>query len=288
MSISLLSIIIVNYNGAKFIPACIDSILKSKTSFPYEIIVIDNMSSDDSIDVLKTYGDTIKLIESKENLGFSQGNNVASRDAVGDYYFLLNNDTVINESTLQILVDYLIDKPKVGAITPKLLNEDGSLQAPGSIFGSWKFKSTVPVKVPFIAGAAVLMKKSVYEKMGGLDANLFFYNDDIDMCKVLYKLNYEIHYVPTANLIHIGGLSTKFRKIGSLIEGYRGGMYVCYKHYGVLIYSIYRVLVLFDIIPRLVGHLLLSLLSSTSRKMVKAYLEVIRIDIMNDIFLIKD
>lgn len=285
MSSPLVSVLIVNYNGAAFIRGCLDSLLQSQCSFEYEVIVVDNDSSDDSVEVLRSYKDQIILVESLENVGFSRGNNIASTYAKGEYYFLLNNDTIINQDTLQGLVTYLSDKPHVGAITPKLLHQDGSLQAPGSMFGQWKFKSDVPIKVSFIAGAAVLMKKSVYHEMGGLDSNLFFYNDDIDMCKMLTKLKYEIHYVPTVSLIHIGGLSTKFRKIGSLIEGYRGGMYVCYKHYGPIIYALYRVIVLFDIIPRLLGHLLLSIGSTSSRKMARAYLSVLKIDLTNDIFL---
>jgi len=287
MSRPFLSIFIINYNGASFIEGCLDSLFSSKTDFSYEVIVVDNLSTDNSLEVLEPYRDRVKIIASDENLGFSRGNNRAAEDASGEYYFLLNNDTILFENTLQGLVDYLQDKPKVGAITPKLLNEDRSLQAPGSIFGQWRFKSKTPIKVPFIAGAAVLMKRTVYEEMGGLDPNLFFYNDDIDMCKVLHKLGYEIHYVPTSELIHIGGLSTKFRKIGSLIEGYRGGMYVCYKHYGVVVYSIYRVLVLVDILPRLFFHSIVSIFSENSRKMARAYVTVIGIDLRNDIFLVK-
>ena len=282
-----LSIFIVNYNGAKFISQCLDSVFASDVQFTYEVIVVDNNSTDSSLSLLKKYGAQIQLINNSENQGFSYANNQAAESAKGKTYFLLNNDTILEKDTLQILFEFLKENPKVGAITPKLCFEDGRLQAPGSIFGKWRFNSLVPVQVPFIAGAAVMMSASVYKAIGGLDANLFFYNDDIDMCKMLTKLGYPIYYVPTAKLIHFGGLSTKFRKIGSLIEGYRGGLYVCYKHYHKIVFFIYQFLVLLDCLVRLSIHLILSLLSHESRAFVKAYLRVMCIVFKREIFYTK-
>ena len=287
MSVVDISVFIVNYNGAAFIAACLDSIYQSEITYSYEVIVVDNLSTDDSVDVLKHSKHPIKLIESSCNLGFSRGNNCAFAHSEGRFVFLLNNDTVLRKNTLEILANYLKDNPKVGAITPKLCNADGSLQAPGSMLGKWRFKQPQPIKVPFIAGAAVLMPRNVYEQIGGLDPNLFFYNDDIDMCKMIHKHGYEIHYVPTSELTHFGGLSTQFRKIGSLIEGYRGGLYICYKHYGSIAYFIYRFLVLIDILPRLVIHSVLGVFSSNQRAFSRAYLTVLGIDFTGDIFLKK-
>lgn len=280
-----LSIFIVNYNGASFISECLDSLFLSRTTFPFEVILVDNASVDDSLTVLKAYEDRVRVIASSDNLGFSAGNNLAATYAVYDTYFLLNNDTVLPENCLQVLYDFLVSHPDAGAITPKLLNADGSLQAPGGLLGRYKFFKTEPCKVSFIAGAAVMIPKSTWERIGGLDPNLFFYNDDIDMCKMLLKHGYSIYYVPTASLTHYGGLSTRSRKLGSLIEGYRGGLYVCYKHYGPIVYFFYRIFVLVDLIPRLLFHLCLSLFSLKHRQYAKAYLEVLRIDFTSDIFL---
>ena len=279
-----ISVIIVNFNGAQFIEACLDSLLKSKLNGQFEVIVVDNASTDHSLDILKKYQNTIELIANEENTGFSYANNQAAKRANGEYLFLLNNDTVIPEDTMSILLSFLKEHPDAGVITPKLLNEDGSLQCPGSIFGQWRFKSKVARRVPFIAGAAILFPKSVYWEMGGLDENLFFYNDDVDMCKSLSKLGYSIYYVPEASLTHFGGLSTKFRKLSSLIEGYRGSVYLSLKHYGLLISFIYRLLVLVDIVIRLAIHAFLSF-TRTNRLYVKAYLSVLRIVILNDIYL---
>jgi len=279
-----LSILVVNYNGADFITACIDSIFASKTSFPFEIIVVDNASKDHSKSVLDAYGDRIKVIYSPANLGFSEGNNKGAEIASGDTYFLLNNDTVLQTDTLEILYHFLQENPAVGAVSPKLIGGDGKLQSPGSVTGQWRFKSETPIEVSFIAGAAVMMPKKVYDAIGGLDGNLFFYNDDIDMCMMLKKKGYQIYYVPTAQLVHYGGLSTKTRKLGSLIEGYRGGLYIAYKHYSKFLYHLYRVVMLLDVIPRLACHSVLSLFKPISRQYVRAYLTILTINWKGDIF----
>lgn len=281
---SSVSVFIVNYNGGLFIKECLDSLLKSQLSVPLEIIVVDNQSTDNSLDILNSYKGKIKIIKNYHNSGFSKGNNIASHYANGDYYFLLNNDTRVFSNTIQKLYDYMCEHDDIGALVPKLLNKDKSLQAPGSIFGRWKFSSKKPIDVSFVAGAALLMTKKVYEQIQGLDENLFFYNDDIDLCKVLLKRKLRIVYYPLAELIHYGGLSTKFRKLGSLIEGYRGGFYICYKHYGKYWFELYRIVVFVDILPRLFFHFIKSFFSNQDKQYVKAYLNVIKINLSRDIF----
>lgn len=278
------SVFIINYNGASFIRECLDSLLESKLNVNLEVIVVDNNSSDESLDILSEYSDRVKVVKNYNNSGFSKGNNIASEYATGDYYFLLNNDTKVFPDTIQKLYDYMIGYDDIGALVPKLLNSDRTLQAPGSIFGQWKFKSEVPINVSFVAGAALLMSKKVYDDINGLDENLFFYNDDIDLCKVLLKRKLRIVYYPLSELIHYGGLSTKFRKLGSLIEGYRGGFYICYKHYGKVLFEIYRIVVFVDILPRLVIHLLKSVFTKEDKAYVSAYLKVIKINLNRDIF----
>ncbi len=280
-----LSIFIVNYNGAAFIETCIDSVLKSRFDGILDIIVVDNASTDDSLSVLRQYEGQIRVIASPDNLGFSRGNNLASTVARGDTYFLLNNDTILPEDTIQTLYDFLLETPDAGAITPKLLNDDGSLQIPGSIFNYFHFRSEVPVRVSFIAGTAVMLPQHAWQTIGGLDPNLFFYNEDIDMCKMLLKNGFSLYYVPTAELTHFGGLSTRSRKVGSLIEGYRGGLYICYKHYGFIIYTLYRIVLLVDLVPRLLFYLILSTIFKTKRPYLKAYFKIMMISFTHRIFL---
>lgn len=276
-----ISIFLINYNGAPFLAACLDSILESETTANLELILIDNASQDDSVSVIKPYKQSLVFVQNEENVGFSRANNQAEKLANGQFVFLLNTDTVLKKNTIELLYQYCRTHD-VGAVTPKLLNADGSLQCPGSVFGQWRFRQDKVREVPFIAGAAVMMKRSVYQEMDGLDENLFFYNDDIDMCKSLKRLGYPIIYFPKASLIHYGGLSSKTRQIGSLIEGYRGGFYICRKYYGPIVYQLYRVLIVVDILIRLFFHVC-CFYSKAHRAYVKAYLEILRIDLMNDI-----
>lgn len=280
-----LSVIIVNYNGADFLKECIDSLLTNKAPFSWDIWVVDNKSSDGSISILENYGNKINLIKNTKNQGFSYANNQAAKASNADYYFLLNSDTVLTENVLEDLMTFLNDHPDAGAITPKLCNADGSLQAPGSIWGQWRFLSKSPRNVPFIAGAAVMFPKKAYWDIGGLDEQLFFYNDDIDMCKMLPKKGYTIYYVPTVSIVHYGGLSTKYRRVGSLIEGYRGGIYLSKKHYGNSLSLIYRFFLMIDIIVKLAVHGAGSIVSKQSREFFMGYLEIARINLTNDVTL---
>ena len=280
-----LSIIIVNYNGETVLEECLQSIYRSKTQSSYEIIVIDNDSKDNSIQLLERHIDTITLIKNSENKGFSAANNQGIDVAVGEKIFLLNNDTILNETTLETLMTYYNDHPEIGAIAPKLLNKDKSLQAPGSILGAWQFNSEKPKKLSFLCGAAFLTTKEILEKTNGLDENFFFYNEDIDLCKQIIKLGYPLIYYPKASLVHLGGQSTATRRAGSIIEGYRGGLYLCYKHYPKIIYLLYRMVLFIDLIPRLVLNSLLSVVNKNKRDIAKVYLTIVKINMTNDIFL---
>ena len=281
---SCVSVFIVNYNGAQFIKPCLDSLLSSECTFDLDIIVIDNSSSDNSLDVLIEFKNRVTLIKNHYNSGFSKANNIAASYAKGDYYFLLNNDTVINPNTLQLLFDCLIQEYNVGAVVPKLLNSDGSLQCPGSFFGSKKYHSNKPVDVSFVSCAAILMTRSVYELIGGLDDNFFFYNDDVDLSKVLQKKKLRMIYFPEASLIHHGGLSTSFRSTKSLIEGYRGGFYIARKHYGWFIAQLYRWVVMLDVIPRFLFSCFMSLFNSRYKSYISAYWSITLLNFRNDIY----
>jgi len=280
-----ISVIIVNYNGAAFIEECLNSLFASRLSYTVEVIVVDNHSSDDSLTVLEKYEERILVIENDENTGFAYANNQALAKATGSTLFLLNNDTVIDKHALETMMTYLNDHPKTGMIAPKLLNKDGSLQSPGSVFGQWRFRQDKVREVPFIAGAAVLISRDRMLEMDGMDENLFFYNDDIDMCRFMKKHHYPIIYLPTASVVHYGGLSTKYLRMESLIEGYRGGLYLAYKHYGFIVNQLYRIVLFLDIVPKIILYSVFSLFHKESRPFLKGYLKILWINVTNDFYL---
>ncbi|MFC1753688.1 glycosyltransferase family 2 protein [Thermoproteota archaeon] len=285
MSMIDVSIIIVNYNGANYLPECLDSVLSSQGNFSKEIIVIDNHSQDDSLTVLAPYQNQILLIKNTVNQGFAFANNQGLAKAKGTYTFLLNNDAVLYPDSLNIMLNFFKSHPETGLLAPKLLNADGSLQCPGSVIGHFLFKTDEPRKLKFVSGAALLIKTHVFKDIGGFDENFFFYNEDIDLCKQILKKGLDIYYVPAAQVKHYGGQATASRKPNSIIEGYRGGLYLAYKHYPAIIFHVYRVILLIDLLPRIIWYTGKSLFDNDAAPLRNAYLKILKIDFTSAIFL---
>ena len=247
MSTPLLSIVLVNYNGEDFIEECLDSVFASKCDFEFQTILLDNASTDSSLDKIRAYGDQLELIESQENLGFSRGNNACFPHCQGKYTLLLNTDTVLDPKSLAVMIDFMEKNPKVGALSPKLLNTDGSVQVQGSALGAWRYYAKKARPIDFICGACLLTKKSILDEIGGLNADLFFYNDDIFFCKQLADLNYPIYYLPDTKVIHHGGLSSKKDKAKLTVSAYKGSLAYCQAFYPFLIYFLYKLVMLIDV-----------------------------------------
>ena len=282
LSSSKVSVFVINFNGEKLLRNCINSVLSSECNNDIELIVVDNASTDNSLKILQEYKNEIVIVQNFDNSGFSRANNIAAKYASGNVYFLLNNDTILKKDTIQKSLDFLISDEKIGILSPKLLNADGSVQCPGSILGQWRFRSSSPIEVPFIAGAAVFIKKDIYEKIGGLDENLYFYNDDIDLCKNIKKIGYKILYFPYAELTHIGGVSTKFRKNHTMVEGYRGGFYICKKHYGTFLFFIYRWLVCLDVIPKFIYYSVASIFYKKKCEMRNVFFKIMMLNLKSE------
>lgn len=227
-----LSIIIVAYNNQALLRQCLRSIHDNVSiSLKYEIIVVDNNSADKTVAMLEKEFPEITVIANTENYGFAKANNQGLKLTTGKYILLLNNDTFVLAHSLETLIAYMEEHPKVGAASPRLLNGDGiSIQAQGG--GNKKqWLSKEPLSVKFITGASFLIRRDVYARLGGLDEKFFFYNEDLDWCTRILKRGWQIHYVPAASIIHYGGKSTHFISKRALIEGIKGGLYYNYKHY---------------------------------------------------------
>lgn len=270
-----LSIVVVNYNGARFIAECFESLFGNGCRYSYEVIVVDNASSDDSLAILRGYGEKIRLIENPENVGFSRGNNQCIDLCQGRYMLLLNNDTIVKPKALDTMVDFLERRPDVGALSPKLLNGDGSVQVQGSWSGSFRYYAKKARPISFIAGAAMLTRTALMKEIGGLDENLFFYNDDIDFCKQLSRRKIPIYYLPEAEVTHFGGLSTKFRHAAAVVDGYKGSLYLCRKFYPKWAFYLYRILMFFEVALKLLIHSVLGILLRKNRDFSRAYVRIL-------------
>ncbi len=237
-----LSIIIVNHNGRKLLEDCLNSVYHNTHKINFEIIFVDNNSSDDSVEFVKTKFPSVRIIQNKENLGFSGGNNQGLKVHQGRYALLLNTDTVVKNGAFDRMLEFMDQNPKAGACGPRLMNSDGTPQHQGGLFARKFWLSKVPVKVDYVLGACLMVRREVVDKVGGLDENFFFSNDDLDWCRRMRKAGWDVYFVPQAEVIHFGGFTIKRFNRRLFVEGFRGGLYFCKKHYGNLIFQIYRAL----------------------------------------------
>lgn len=226
----LLSIIIVNYNGTQYLRDCLNSI-KQMINCEYEVIIVDNASSDGSTQYLKNNFPWVKLIENNCNSGFSAGNNLGVSIARGDYILLLNNDTLILDD-IQPAMEVFENNDDIGVIGCKLLYGDGRLQfsngydhTPLRITLSWiglqKFNflpsifrreerrtshyDKIQHNVSWVSGAFLITRKHLWKKLGGMDDHYFMYVEDVDYCKRVRDAGYRVVYLPSIKIIHYEG-----------------------------------------------------------------------------------
>ncbi|WP_298651192.1 glycosyltransferase family 2 protein [uncultured Proteiniphilum sp.] len=218
-----ISIITVNYNGIKDTAKMIESV-QSNLSIPYEIIVVDNGSKRDESLLLEKGYPFIKTIRSEKNLGFAGGNNLGIRQAVGNYLFFLNNDTVLRDNSLHYLVETMQMDPKIGGASPKILFNDacGHIQ-----FAGYTPLSEITIRnqtigfnesdngqydtlsrTPYLHGAAMLVKREVIEKVGLMPECYFLYYEELDWSTQITKAGYELVYEPRACIYHSESNST--------------------------------------------------------------------------------
>ncbi|MDF5735649.1 MULTISPECIES: glycosyltransferase family 2 protein [unclassified Nostoc] len=246
------SIILVNYNGLEVLPDCLNSIKKFIDIPAYEIIVVDNASSDGSFELIVEKFPEVSLIRQATNRGFGAGNNAGAKVANGEFLFLLNTDTIVISNILPHLIELIQSDPQVGIIGPKLLNHDGTLQISVSpalgIKGEYqarrlhrdyqnisqqnlieqKFQEIQEVDI--VVGAACFMRSSLFHKLGGFDENFFMYFEESDLCQRAQYQGYKIIYTPDVSLIHLKGYSIQKAANIMAIEYRRSQIYYYQKH----------------------------------------------------------
>ena len=229
-----LSVIILNYNVRYFLEQCVLSVQKALENIEGEIIVIDNNSSDDSCTMMKELFPNVKLIENKENLGFPKGNNIGVAQAKGEYICILNPDTVVAEDTFTSILNSKLEtrNSQLGIIGCKLIDGTGNFLPESKrgvptpwvaftkIFGLYKVSNLFGKyyaqhltenqsgKVDILVGAFMVMKRELYNEIGGFDENCFMYSDDIDLSYMALKKGKANYYFHETTVIHYKGEST--------------------------------------------------------------------------------
>lgn len=255
-----LSVILVLYNARDVIEVTLDALYASKVDFDYEVIIVDNNSPDDSVQIIKdkylsdpAVAAKTKLIFNSENFGFGIGNNIGMKQATGDYILLLNTDTKISPENLQVMVDFISKRPDIGAATCKLIKADGQIDPASrrsepnlvrSFFRLFGFQSLFPKvfggynllnKDPNISselescsGAYFLMSREAYEKTGGFDERFFMYGEDLDLCRSIRESGLKIWWHPETTCVHYRGQSSKKTPQKTLFAFY-DAMWIYYK-----------------------------------------------------------
>ncbi|SFA71853.1 Glycosyltransferase, GT2 family [Flavobacterium swingsii] len=227
-----LSVIILNYNVRYFLELCVLSVQKALSTIDAEIIVIDNNSSDDSCEMMKSRFPNVKLIENKENSGFPKGNNIGVAQAKGEYICILNPDTVVAEDTFVKTLAFAERQKNLGIIGCKLIDGTGNFLPESKrgiptpfvaftkIFGLYKFSNyfgkyyaqhlheNETGKVDILVGAFMVMKRELYLEIGGFDENCFMYSDDIDLSYMVLQKGKSNYYFHETTVIHYKGEST--------------------------------------------------------------------------------
>lgn len=220
-----LTIVIVNWNTRNLLQTCLQSVYATVRQHPFEVIVVDNASSDGSVEHLRTAFPQVRMIETGANLGFARGNNVALRELESEYVLLLNPDTVACEGAIDGLCDALAAYPKLGAVGAQLLNPDGSLQHSWDQFPylareipvvrRMAENQPIPLTVPYegqeiglmlvdwAKGACLMLRREALEQVGLLDEDYWLYTEETDWCCRARKQGWEIAGRPDARVYHI-------------------------------------------------------------------------------------
>jgi len=249
-----LSIIIVSFNTKKVLLSCLKTIYASRDRLKKEVIVVDNDSQDGSVKMVKKRFPQVKLVTAGKNLGFGRANNLGVNVQSGRYLWFLNSDTLLGKNTIGLLWQEA-QKVKAQIASCRLLNPDGSIQPQGGFLPrlsrqvAWMlFVDDLPLlgrlvkpyqqrRISFfesdqrpgwLGGTALLVKASLFKKLGGFDEAIFMYAEDVDFCLRAQKLNISPYYFSRPSLTHLGQASGSSR--GAVLGEYQGLKYVYKKH----------------------------------------------------------
>ncbi len=222
MNNPLVSIIIVNWNGLRYLKNCFDSIINQNYE-NYEIVFVDNGSTDKSIEYIKANYPSTIIIKNNTNLGFAEANNIGVHKSRGEYLFLLNNDAWVEKNTIQELISTYSKVDNLGIVGCKILNPDGTIQDLGNkidILGypigiNKEITDELITNLFFVSGCALFMKKELFNILNGFDERYFMFMEETDLCWRARLLGYKIVTNRNAQVFHYGG--------GSIVGGIKKG-----------------------------------------------------------------
>lgn len=283
----LVSVVIVSYNTRELTLRCLRELKGhlAAEALSHEIWVVDNASKDNSAAAIESEFPDVKLIASEANLGFGPANNLAFERARGQFLLLLNTDAFLHEGALARLVEFLCDpnNERAGAVGPQLRNADGTLQV-----SCWKFPSPARSwmeslgiarvlgahprwgdyyrwahdqtrRVDFVIGACLLVRREVYQEVGGFDPEFFLYAEESDWQRRMHAAGWEVAFLPDARATHLGGASGAAEKARVSALFWQGQERYILKHFGRAGWGVMRAGAATGVALRSVAYLVLAL-----------------------------
>jgi GT2 family glycosyltransferase len=262
-----LSIIIVNWNTKKLLLDCLASIYKTVKRISMEVWLVDNASTDGSVEAAKRFYPDVKIIQNTRNLGFAAANNRALKQMSGRYAVLLNTDAVLTKGAVEAIYDFMENTPDAGMACGQLLNPDGSKQnsianfpgLPSLLFNetmlrillpgrypSKRKKYTSPIEVDSCIGACLIVRKKTMDHVGLLDEDYFFFFEETDWARRIKQSGWKIYFVPTARIIHFQGRSVG-HNVRSRILFYRS-RYIYFKKWHRDVYGLVKGVIFFRLL----------------------------------------
>jgi GT2 family glycosyltransferase len=255
-----ISFVIVSWNSANYLIKCIESILDSVCGLAFEVIVVDNGSTDSSVIAVRQRFPGVLVVEEKENLGFAKANNVGMKVAKGKYFCLANSDTVLGANSAGLLFRYMEEHLDVGLSGPMVLNGDGSFQPScrkiptlwdhavesvglhaifkdsttfGGQFFQWMPENT-PSEVDILSGCFLVARREAVHAIGMFDERFYIYGEDLDWSMRFWSDGWKVVYYPLATVTHHGGASSKRQPLRFYVELYKAKLLFWDKYHGWL------------------------------------------------------
>lgn len=246
---SRVSIVIVNWKTPELLANCLDSVLADSNSSEFDIWVVDNNSGDNSLQILESRFPAVNVIANDDNVGFARACNQAFTKVNGSHILLLNPDTLVVGDAISAMQEYLDTHPVCGAVGPKVLNMDGTLQlacrrafpSPKAAFFRLTYLSRLfpnnktfaqynltyadpnaEMEVDALSGACMMVRRTTIEQVGLLDEAIFMFGEDIDWCWRFKQAGWTVNYLPTAAVFHHHGASSRLRPVGATINLHKG------------------------------------------------------------------
>lgn len=251
-----ISVVIVNWNTKDFLEEAIRSVLFNADGLNLDIIIVDNGSTDGSLDMLAQKYPQVCVFPNSENVGFAKANNQAADVTNGEFLVLLNSDATLKPGALKALTDLYLTKPGAGIVGGTILNLDGSLQGTyadfptlgreflilsglgrlifGSIYPSHTIKTQqMAIPVDYVVGACLLIRREAFEDIGGFDENYFMYAEEVDLCFRMKRKGWEVWYQPQAEIYHRGAGSSVHLPVKRELDLYRSRVQFAMKYHGL-------------------------------------------------------